>query len=110
MSTLVKEELGPEAEEVSKGWAELRGTVSGTGCSAAFTTEGSICLMRLSISSLVPSLFSLARGGKESGEVPIQFLFRAPGSWRSNQIAERELRHHFRERNHIILRAFETAP
>ena len=26
--------------------------------------------------SLVPSLFSLARGGKESGEVPIQFLFR----------------------------------
>ena len=23
----------------------------------------------------MPSLFSLARGGKESGEVPIQFLF-----------------------------------
>ena len=61
-------------------------------------------------SSLVPSPFSLARGGKESGEVPIQFLFRAPESWRSNQIAERELRHHFRERNHIILRAFQTAP
>ena len=60
--------------------------------------------------SLVPSLFSLARGGKESGEVPIQYLFRAPGSWRSNQIAERELRHHFRERNHIILRTFQTAP
>ena len=60
----------------------------------------------------MPSLFSLARvrGGKESGEVSIQYLFRAPGSWRSNQIAERELRHHFRERTHIILRAFQTAP
>ena len=57
--------------------------------------------------SLVPSLLSLARGGKESGEVPIQFLFRAPGSWRSNQIAERKLRHHFR---HIILGDFQTAP
>ena len=57
MSTLVKEQLGPEVE-VSKGWVELRGTISGTGCPAAFTTEGSLWLIRLSISSsMLSSLY-----------------------------------------------------
>ena len=40
-------------------------------------------------------LISLAHRGKESGKMPIQFLFSAPGSWCSNQIAECGLHHHF---------------
>ena len=39
--------------------------------------------------SIVSCPASLSHAGKESGETRIQFLFRAPRCWRSNQTAER---------------------
>ena len=72
-------------------------------------------------SSLVPSLFSLARGEKESGEVPIQFLFRVMlvvydvfnvamcandlmfACWQENQADCFSFRHHTQTMGYLIV-------